>query len=260
MDGDIVRLRDRSYGFIRPDDGGKDVFFHTRHLLDGESSEQLKEGERVSFDILEGEKGPIAINVATPRTIIGGKWSATRLTPVTAAAAIIARSLVTKAEVLTPELISHLKSHNDDIDSVAPEVLEHLVAELMAGVGWRDVRLVGRNPQTHADILAIHYLPGPSPIPVRYFVEVKRWKDKIGIEVFDAVQGAMVNERWRHGWHGALIVSLKGVKRIKRSSLNEMRALGIEVRSKQDLLRWLVDYKANADGLWVPPNFSSHLT
>jgi len=259
MDGVIVRLTDRGFGFLTPDAGGKDLFFHGRHLLEGETFDQLREGEHVTFDIAEGEKGPSAINLATSRTHLAGKWSAERLTPITAAAAIIATSLVTRANELSPELIAHLRKHNDEIDRVAPEVFEHLVAELMAGVGWHDVRLVGRNSLTHADILAIHYTPGPSPIPVRFFVEVKRWKKKIGIEVIHEVQGAMVSERARNGWHGALIVSLGGVKKIKAFSAENLRARGIEVRDKQDILRWLIDYKPNAEGLWVPPNFASQL-
>ena len=259
MDGVLVRLTDRGFGFVTPDTGGADLFFHGSHLLEGEFYEDLRVGERVAFDIAEGENGPFALNLVTPRTLLAGKWSAKRLTPHTAAAAIIATSLVTKAEELSPELIAHLQQHSDEIDAVAPELFEHLVAELMAGVGWQDVRLVGRNPQTHADILALHYTPGPSPIPVRFFVEVKRWKKKIGIEVIHEVQGAMISERERHGWHAALIVSLGGVKGLRTLSPRDLRARGIEVRDKHDILGWLTDYKPNADGLWVPPNFANEL-
>ncbi len=51
----------KGFGFIEQD-GGKDVFVHhTAILMDGFKS--LKEGERVSFDVVDGAKGPAAANV-----------------------------------------------------------------------------------------------------------------------------------------------------------------------------------------------------
>jgi cold shock protein len=51
----------KGFGFIEQD-GGKDVFVHhTAIKADGFRS--LKEGERVSFEVVEGAKGPAAANV-----------------------------------------------------------------------------------------------------------------------------------------------------------------------------------------------------
>jgi CspA family cold shock protein len=51
----------KGFGFIEQD-GGKDVFVHhTAILADGFKS--LQEGERVSFDVVDGAKGPAAANV-----------------------------------------------------------------------------------------------------------------------------------------------------------------------------------------------------
>jgi CspA family cold shock protein len=49
----------KGFGFITPDDGGKDVFVHQSAL-----SDELNEGDKVSFDIEEGEKGLNALNVS----------------------------------------------------------------------------------------------------------------------------------------------------------------------------------------------------
>ncbi len=63
MTGIIARKKDdNGYGFIKPDDGSKDVFFHAQSVVDG-LFDELKEEERVSFDIEEGPKGPAAANV-----------------------------------------------------------------------------------------------------------------------------------------------------------------------------------------------------
>ena len=48
----------KGFGFIAPDDGGKDVFVHKNGLTD-----QITEGDKVSYDVEEGQKGLNAVNV-----------------------------------------------------------------------------------------------------------------------------------------------------------------------------------------------------
>jgi len=105
--------------------------------------------------------------------------------------------------------MQHLRKHSDDLSYLQPHVFEQLVAELLAAVGWDDVRLVGRDPTTSADILAGYFNP-TSGLRVRVFVETKRWRARIGVEVFNAVLGAMISERDTFGWHQAYIFALGG--------------------------------------------------
>jgi DNA-binding CsgD family transcriptional regulator len=154
---------------------------------------------------------------------------------------------------VSPDLMQHLKREHADIVKVPARVFEEIVAELLAGMGWKEVRLVGRSSETSADILAGHFLPD-GVAPIRVFIEVKRWKDKIGVEVFNQVLGAMVSERERFGWHQAWIVTLGGVADTRKFSRYEWRSKGLEVKEKEDLLSWLDGYRPNRDGLWLPPD------
>jgi len=60
--GEIVRLTDRGFGFIRPEGVEKDLFFHANELQ-GVEFNDLKEGDKVTFEEVVGQKGPNATKV-----------------------------------------------------------------------------------------------------------------------------------------------------------------------------------------------------
>lgn len=48
----------KGFGFITPDDGGRDIFVHVSGL-----SDDIREGDKVTYDTEEGKKGLNAVNV-----------------------------------------------------------------------------------------------------------------------------------------------------------------------------------------------------
>lgn len=63
MEGTIKRLTDKGFGFISIDGEEKDLFFHSNELK-GVSFDELKEGDRVSFEKADSPKGPNAVGVS----------------------------------------------------------------------------------------------------------------------------------------------------------------------------------------------------
>ncbi|CRI64319.1 MULTISPECIES: cold-shock protein [Thiocapsa] len=53
---------EKGFGFIAPSDGSKDVFVH-HSAVQGSGFKSLAEGQSVSYDVEQGQKGPSATNV-----------------------------------------------------------------------------------------------------------------------------------------------------------------------------------------------------
>ncbi|MFA6503146.1 MAG: cold shock domain-containing protein [Candidatus Paceibacterota bacterium] len=60
--GIVAKKTDKGFGFIKRDNGQKDLFFHSNELQNV-SFDELQEGDKVSFEVGESPKGPNAINV-----------------------------------------------------------------------------------------------------------------------------------------------------------------------------------------------------
>jgi cold shock protein len=52
----------KGFGFIQPDEGGPDVFAHQSNIMT-QGYRELQEGQKVTFDITQGQKGPQAENI-----------------------------------------------------------------------------------------------------------------------------------------------------------------------------------------------------
>ena len=62
QEGTIARLTDRGFGFSKVDGQEKDLFFHSNELVNVKFDE-LREGDKVTFEIADSPKGRTAVKV-----------------------------------------------------------------------------------------------------------------------------------------------------------------------------------------------------
>lgn len=63
QEGIIARVTDKGFGFIKIEGQEKDLFFHSNELV-GVSFDELREGDKVTFEVGESPKGPNAVKVS----------------------------------------------------------------------------------------------------------------------------------------------------------------------------------------------------
>ncbi|MDO8576165.1 MAG: cold shock domain-containing protein [bacterium] len=61
--GTIARLTDKGFGFIAREGQEKDLFFHSNELV-GVSFDELREGDKLTFEVADSPKGPNAVKVS----------------------------------------------------------------------------------------------------------------------------------------------------------------------------------------------------
>jgi len=64
MTGTIKTKMDKGFGFISRPGETKDLFFHSNDLTGGWNFDEVQVGDEVTFEIVNGDKGPAAKNVA----------------------------------------------------------------------------------------------------------------------------------------------------------------------------------------------------
>jgi cold shock protein len=62
MTGTVKKKMDKGFGFISRDGEQKDLFFHSNDLK-GITFDEIQEGDTVTFDVVNGDRGPSAKNV-----------------------------------------------------------------------------------------------------------------------------------------------------------------------------------------------------
>jgi len=61
-EGTIAKIMEKGFGFIAEEGQEKDLFFHANEVIEGEFND-LQEGDKVTFEVADGPKGPNAVQV-----------------------------------------------------------------------------------------------------------------------------------------------------------------------------------------------------
>jgi len=159
---------------------------------------------------------------------------------------------------LTPWIVSHLQKSPNDIRRLDPHVFEQLIAEFFASWGY-DVKLLGRDPMTGADIMALKS-ESPPGVEIRYLIEVKRHRDRIGIQEIHRILGVLSLEKPLHGWDVAFLFSASGFKDFRKASAEDLRRFGLVLKDDTDIADYLRSYTPRTDGgLWLPQDWEPGL-
>lgn len=152
---------------------------------------------------------------------------------------------------LSVDLIAHLRSHYSDIQKIPPDIVEHLIAEFFSSWQYADVRTVGRDSSTGADVHAL-FRETNAGIDQRIFIEVKRIAHPVEIDVIRALHGAVSLERAIHGWNLGMIVTTSWFRDYKILRDVALDRFSISLKDETDLRRWLDDYVPHSSGLHLP--------
>lgn len=152
---------------------------------------------------------------------------------------------------LTPYVMAYFKKNPTELQAVDPYLFERIIAEYFASIGC-NVKLLGQNPKTGADILAVR-TDDPVGVDIRYLIEVKRTKQKVGIQAIDRVLGTFSREKPERGWDKTIIVSRSGFTNFHATSRDKLDKLGMHLKGTEDIIQYLQSYKPRPDGgLWLP--------
>ena len=144
-------------------------------------------------------------------------------------------------EVQLIEVVTHAKAVIQDIyknhnllDTLNSRLFEEIVAELLDHKGF-EVNLTKRTRDGGYDILALSTVGG---FPIKFLVECKRWKDKVGIEIIRSFCDVIEEENANKG----IIVTTSYFSKDVKENQEQKRGHILDLRNRNDVIQWVSDY------------------
>lgn len=215
----------KGYGFIT-DEKGLDIFVHYT-AIQGGGFKDLIEDETVDFDIMDGAKGPQAINVirrtvSQEEEIFQNKIENERLAPI----------LID----INEEIKSYIAKHPEKLYDLTPRKFEELIADILGDFGY-EISLTPSTRDGGKDILA--YMKNQI-CSYLMFVECKKWKPQqhVGIEVVQRLYGVQqVNNANKSMIVTTSFFSKPAIEESKRYEYM------MDLKDYNDLTAWLKRYE-----------------
>jgi cold shock CspA family protein len=235
---------EKGFGFITPNDGGKDLFVHHTGVA-GEGFRSLTEGEQVAYVAEQGDKGPKAVDVRHPADEAVDDANAQDLADLLAPGFVdpdgmpllptspLYAEMISQVRSVTVDLLNYLAEHPERIHELTPMQFEELVAELLAQRGY-DVELSPGSREF--DIRAAKNDDVGSFL---YLVECKKWApdNHVPVSVVRELHGTVSVSGASAGMVATTSTFTRDAHKLQESHLKYRMGL----KDFFDIKRWLLE-------------------
>jgi cold shock CspA family protein len=244
--GTVVRKRDSGYGFIKPQDGGKDIFFHAQSTL-GISFDDLIEGEVVWFDVEIGPKGLAAANVRREddyKNIADTERVEDKIDGLKNKEEYFRNICIDIITDATCKLLKAIAVFPNSLHEIEHRDLERCIAEAFAGLGF-DSELTPGSKDGGKDVVVRFKDHEKEKI---YSIEIKHWRSgrqpgKKHIENFIDVIA-------RENHDGGLFISSSGFSDSTIHVTTEYYTSSVKLGNKNKIIGLAQSYTKIKNGLW----------
>jgi len=238
--GTISRLTEKGFGFIASGTSKKGLYFHSNELTNV-TFEELREGDKVAFDVAETGKGPNAINV--------GKNGGSKFYE-----EIPEHKIEEYSEVqivindLSKKLAELVASNAIALDEIEWRDLERVIAEAFSGLGF-DVTLTPGSKDGGKDVIVEFTIDGEKK---SYLIELKHWRSgkRVGRKPVIEFVHVVASEKKT----GGLFLATYGFSRKAIEALVEIDRGEIALGTHEKIGSLCRSYVKARAGLWCPPN------
>lgn len=240
--GTVARVTDRGFGFLSPELGQKDIFFHANEVM-GAGFDGLHASETVEFDMIDGPKGPAATNV----NIVSDEAETEGDLEVDAVVDETVKSGVVQAvDALTKQLVMLIAENPYELKFVEWRTMERIVAEVFEGLGFSVLLTEGSN-DGGKDVIVSTYVEG---VKKTYLIEVKHWTSgqRVGGKIVQSFLQVIAHE----GSEGGLILASSGFGKHAFESITEFDHSVISAGDGKKIVNLCQMYRKSQNSVWLP--------
>jgi len=237
--GTIKRITDRGFGFISfAGGGGSDLFFHAKELINVEFNE-LREGDQVGFDIVEGLKGQSAINIS----LFNHETEDTEIEDTDTDTTDFEQRL----HLFCCDLAFMVAKDATTLEHMEWRDLERLIAEVFAGIGF-DVELTPCSKDGGKDVVITYRVNNEIK---SFVIEIKHWRS--GNRVGNGAIIEFLHVIARENRNGGLFLATGGYCNNALENLTEIYRYKIRLGEKEKIVSLCRKYVRSKKGIWSPP-------
>lgn len=246
MNGTVGQLRETNghcYGFLTPEDGSKDIFFHS-HELWGITFDELRTGDSVGWIVVEGPKGPAASRVVRDG-YLPGELEELEKNEKNDRQEAVEPSVHAAVANYARTLVSLVAANPRILDAIEWRDVERLVAEAFSGIGF-NVTLMSGSKDGGKDIIIRYTLNGTTKV---YLVQIKHW---VGKRVGRKSAMEFVHVIASEAADGGVFLATSGYARTALEYLYEIDRTKVILGAREKIVSVCRRYQKLSPLLWAP--------